>query len=437
MSVSAHRDQLRQRGRAFGVLAAGVLAVSLTAACSSDGGDKSSSGVVQVKLWEFFNGPDTPSSKKIIDGFNASQSKVHVDDTTLNYQDLTDKLLPAIAGGTGPDVATVATDFLSEYQAKGALENVDDFWAGGKYDAASVIVPAAVNGTKIQGHSYGVPLNFYDELLCYNKDIFSKAGVAVPKTWDEVAADASKLVVTKDGKVVQYEIALGDQTDTSRFWQPLLWNGGGGVVSQDGKAAQLSDPKTLSALNFWVDLVRNKHISPVGDQGPAAEALFNAGKAAMVPCGPWVVGTAQQAKINLGLAPMPSGPAGNFPWSGSLTWAIPKGVSPAVHDAVLQFANYWNSKASQVVFSTANGYPTTRTDVAPSDITGNAYVAVYGATDIIKNSRFYLPGVPNGTQIDHEVFIPTLQKALAGQGSVDSLFTAANQQAQDLLDKGN
>jgi multiple sugar transport system substrate-binding protein len=422
----ARRAPLRLAGT--GLLAA----LTLITACSN-ASTSSTSGVLHIKLWEFFNGPDTPSATKIINDFNSSQSAIHVDDTTLNYQSLNEKLLTSIASGTGPDVATVGTDLLSGFATKGALEPLDDFYTSGKYPSAGVLVPATVRAAEINGHHYGIPLNFYTEMMCYNKDIFTKAHITPPTTWDQFAADVPALTVIQGGKVVQYAIALGDQTDTDRFWQPLLWNGGGGVVSQNGKTALLSDPKTLSALNFWVNLVKNQHASPIGGQGPAAEGLFTAGKAAMVPCGPWVVAASKQANINLGVAPMPSGPAGNFPWSGSLTWVVPKTASAAVRNAVYQFANFWDSKKSQLIFSTANGYPTVRTDVLPADVSGNPYVAIFGASDIVSDARTDMPGLSNASQINNEVFIPTLQKALSGQGSVDSLFVAANSQVQSLL----
>lgn len=432
----------RSRVRDFGAIAV----VLVVAGCSSSAATTApttaattapttapttaSSAPVKIVVWEFFNGPDTPSTTQIISNFNSSQSQVEVIDTPMNFDSLTQKLPVAIASGTGPDLVTLGTDFVSQYVAKGVLAPFDDFYAT---DAAKSLLPQSYGGATIGGHTYGMPVNFYDEMLCYNKDIFNAAGLTPPTTWDEFATDAPKLTKTANGKVVQYPIALGNQTDTTRFWQPLLWNGGGGVVSDDGKTALLSDPKTLSALQFWVNGVKDNHWSPIGDDGPQAEALFNAGKAAMVPCGPWVVGTAQAAKINLGLAPMPSGPAGNFPWSQSTVWAAPSTISADHKAAAEQFAAFWNSKASQIIFSGANGYPSTRTDLTASDTPNNPYVGIFGAPNIIGNAKLYLAGVANGSQIDQQIFIPTLQKALAGQGTVQDLFTAANAQVQALL----
>ncbi|HEY4267669.1 MAG TPA: extracellular solute-binding protein, partial [Galbitalea sp.] len=245
----------RPRRKAFLPIAMALVVAGGLAACSGGGG--ASSGKIKLVAWEFLNGPDTPSATKIIDAFNKSQSKVEVVDTQLSFDALQQKLLTGIASGNGPDIVTLGEDALSKFVSKGALEPVDDFYSNASaYPNGQVLVKAATDGAKIDGKSYGVPLNFYDALMCYNKDIFAKAGVEPPKTWDDFADIAQKLTILKNGKPVQYAIALGDQADGNRFYPPLLWNGGGGVVSDDGKTALLDDPKTISALEFWVDLVR-------------------------------------------------------------------------------------------------------------------------------------------------------------------------------------
>lgn len=348
------------------------------------------------------------------------------------------KILVSIASGgkDGPGLWTTSSDSLGQFVQKGAIADLDDFYSNSTdYPNAAAILPPVANANVINGHHYAMPENFFDEMMCYNKDIFAKAGLTPPKTWDEFAADAGKLTIIKNGTPVQYAIALGDQTDTAQFWQPLLWNGGGGVVSDDGKTSLLADPKTIAALQFWVNGVKNQHWSPIGGQGPAAQALFDDGKAAMFPCGPWVVAAAQQTHINVGLAPMPSGPAGNFPWAGSIVFAVPSTDTPAQKAAAKAFGDFWNNKASQIIFSTANGYPTTRTDVTGADIPSNPLVATFAS--VAANSKFYMSGVSAGTQVNNEVFIPTLDKALAGQGSVQDLFTAASKSAQALLDKSS
>ncbi len=112
---------------------------------------------------------------------------------------------------------------------------------------------------------------------------------------------------------------------------------------------------------------------------------------------------------------------------------MPSTDTPAEKLAAEQFGDFWNSKESQTIFSAANGYPTTRTDLTAADIPTNPYVGIFGA--VAPTSKYYMAGVPAGTQINNDIFIPALDKALAGQGSVQDLFTSANKAAQALLEK--
>ncbi len=272
-----------------------------TAAAPASSAAAGTGARTKLVLWEFDNGPDTPSMTSIINNFNKSQSSVEVVDVNINYQSLGQKILLSIAAGGkgGPGIFTTGSD-VSQYVQQNALANLDDFYTNPAFTNSKAVLPAISKATQIKGHTYAMPENYFDELMCYNKDLFAKAGVQPPKTWDEFATVANKLTIIKNGRPVQYAIALGDQSDNGSVLAALLWNGGGGVVSDDGKTSLLGDPKTISAVQFWVNGVKNEHWSPIGDQGPAAQALFDTGKAAMFPCGPWVVDAAKQGKINLG-----------------------------------------------------------------------------------------------------------------------------------------
>lgn len=121
------------------------------------------------------------------------------------------------------------------------------------------------------GTNYGVPLNIAPMMLYWNKDLFSAAGLdpeQPPTTWDEFASMAEKLTIDDngDGKPEQYALALADHT-TVPIWQMLLWGTGGGVVSDDATTAIVDSPETLEALEFWVEQVRDKQVSPIGLSG--------------------------------------------------------------------------------------------------------------------------------------------------------------------------
>lgn len=423
-----------------------LLAIAATAGLALSGcsgspstGSPSSTGAggnVTVQFWNALTGSDKAAVDDTVAQFNKSQSNITVVSTVLPADVLEQKLLSSIASGKGPSTVALDTAVTAQYVSAGALEPVDDFYTDHS-DVAGKLVSSAVNATKLNGKSYGVPLNFFTAMLYWNKDLFKKAGLdSPPASWEEFAADAKKLTVDKngDGTPEQYAIALADH-QTLPMYEPFLWNTGGGVVSDDGKKALLSDPATLKALQFWVDEVRKDKVSPIGLGGADADKLFTSGKAAMEIVGPWAAPTVKDAGINFGVARTFAGPTSRTSLAGSEAFGVPTGTPDNVKKAVYTFAAYWNSNPVQARYSSTTGFPSTRTDVTAKETGGNPYPALFGDPTLTANSKVFLAGVNNGSTIDSTVFIPALQKALNGKGSVTELFTAANAQAQALIDK--
>lgn len=401
------------------------------------GGDAASSGgKTTVTFWNSLTGSDRSAVDATIKAFNASQSDITVKSTVIPGDVLQQKLLSSIAAGDGPSTVALDTANAAQYIDAGALEPVDDFYTGKSMDT-SKLVQSAVDATEVDGKRYGVPLNFFTEMLYWNKDLFAKAGIdAPPATWAEFQQDAKKLTADTngDGKLDQYAIALADH-DTLAMYEPLLWNAGGGVVSADGKRATMDSEKSLDAINFWVDRVKDDHVSPVGLSGADADQLFASGKAAMELVGPWAAPTLKSAGLNFGIARTFAGPDGRTSLAGSVEFSVPKGTSDQEKQAVYRFAAYWNSHDAQAKYSSLTGFPSTRTDVDASDVGDNPYPAIFGAKDVVGDSRVYMAGVKNGSTITTDAFESALQGALNGKGSVDDLFRSANTKAQGLLEK--
>lgn len=406
-----------------------VAAASLSlVGCSS--GSSSPPAHVTVSFWNGLTGSDKPSVDAMVSAFNASQSRITVVNDAMPWDTLFQKALPSIAANAGPSVMSVDVNMIGQYVDAGALQPLDDFYGKGKLDDQN-LVKSAVNATAVKGSKYGIPLSFFTIMLYWNKDLFAKAGYDhPPATWDEFKEMASKLTITKPGstKPDQYAIALADHDGTQAF-QSLLWNSGGGVFSADGTKPTLDDPATLAGLNFWIGLVRNQHISPIGATGADADALFQSGKAAMLFEGPWVAPTFKNAGLNFGVARTPKGPAGQYTLAGSLSFGVPSNIKSDVKQAVYEFAAFWNSRSKQATYVSTTGFPSTRSDLKASDFASNPFPGIFGDPAVTSASRMYTVGVRNGTKIDTTVFVPALQKALNGVGSVDDLFRQAQKDA--------
>lgn len=435
--MSQHGSKRPVRALALAGLLVGTLAFT---ACSSSspadpGSEAQPAEVLTLEFWNGLTGTDKASVDELVADFNESQSAIEVISTAMPWDVLKQKLLSSITSGSGPDLVSIDTADLAQFVEAGALQPLDDFYGSGLVDDEN-LVTAAVEATRLGDSRYGIPLNFFTSMLYWNKDLFAAAGYDhPPTTWAEFEEMAQELTVDEDGDGTpeQYAIALADH-DTVPMFQPLLWNTGGGVVSDDGTTALLDDPATLEALQFWVDQVVTHKVSPVGMSGPDADALFQSGKAAMEIVGPWLAPTFEEAGIDFGVARTPAGPEAQYSLAGTVAFTVPASVEGPSRDAAFEFAAFWNGRDQQAKFSSQTGFPSTRTDITAEDVSDNPYPAIFGDPAVTSQAKVFLAGVHNGAQINTTVFVPALQRALNGQGTVESLFTAAQSEAQSLLD---
>ena len=430
----------RRSALVAGLAVAAATALVLTG-CAG-GGSKASgandpTAKVTLSFWNGFTGPDGPALQKVVDAFNASQKRITVKTNIMPWDILYQKVSTAAAGNTGPDIVAMSASRMPQYIDQGLFQTTDDYYKNTHFDSGA-LAKAGVTASMYKGKNYGVPVNFATMMMYYNKDLFTQAGLdpeKPPATWDEFAAMVPKLTVDKngDGKPEQYAIALADH-ETVPMYEPFLWNAGGGITSADGKTSTLGSAGSLQALNYWVDIVKNKKASPIGLSGADADKLFTTGKAAIEIVGPWATGGFKQAGINFGLARTFAGPKAQVTLADVVSMGVPAKANETTKQAAYEFFGYWNSKKAQTMWAEGSGFPPTRSDAA-ADITGNPYPAQFGAPVIVNNSQVLLSGIAAGGTITTTIFEPALQKALNGNGTVDSLFADASKQVQAALDK--
>jgi multiple sugar transport system substrate-binding protein len=438
--VDSTNSTLRTRRTRQMACAAAVLGLALSGcggqgAAHSTGGSATAGGKVTLKFWNGLTGGDRPTVDKLIAEFNAGHKDIKVQSDPMPWDVFYQKLLTSVSSGSGPDFVAMDAGQIPKYAHSGVLQPVDDFYSSDQADA-SKLVPAATQASEFGGKNYGVPTETAPLLLYWNKTLFKKAGLdpnKPPATWSEFEQDAAKLTkdANGDGKPDTYAIALADH-ETIPMYPVLMWQGGGGVVSQDGKRAMLDDPATVAAVKHWVGLVRDKKISPIGLGGADADKLFQTQKAAMEIVGPWDTSTFTQSGVKYGVTMPFAGPKAQVTSAGVTSFAMTS-TNPAVKKAAYTFFSWWNSKSSQITLAKGTGFPVNRTDVTAADLKGNPYPIAFGSPQVLKNSQPFLPGLINGPVIQDQIFYPALQRILNGKGSVDSVLKQANAAVQKEL----
>jgi raffinose/stachyose/melibiose transport system substrate-binding protein len=235
-------------------------------------------------------------------------------------------------------------------------------WTGHK------LIPAAVDYITFGGKQYGVPVNLLAMPIWYNKTLFKKAGVSVPKTyaeWGRVNASLKKAGITPAVE------AVIDGWDAMRLFESLLEMTAGPTLHDQlvNLTASWDNPAVVAAFNELQQWGQSGWLEKdyVGTDPTAAGLLFTSGRAAQSVQGPWEVGTLQTAGSNLDDFDMfiPVGQTGPIRMAGfARQYQIGSQVSGARLDALGDFFNWFvQPSVSRKYFydsgtASINGWPT-------------------------------------------------------------------------------
>ena len=254
-----------------------------------------------------------------------------------------------------------------------------------------------VKDGEVDGKHYGVPMGHAPYSVYFNKAIFDAAGITedqYPKTWDDLAALASKLTVDKDGDGTpdQYGIALADK---DAGYLPIFLQGAGTDLVVDGKA-NLTSKKSKDTLTWIRDNFYAKKSSPSNLSLVDAQTLFCSGKAAMFWIGPWIVNAAKEKGIETGTFEMPKGPEKQVTEVAANYWYTTSQVdgNDAKKKAAYAWMKFFNNKKNQITWAVKANYPPNRTDVTADDMKSNNFVSQI--SPYMDHSSLLLGSVPSG-----------------------------------------
>ena len=163
------------------------------------------------------------------------------------------------------------------------------------------------------GPMHSLPWSVDYFILYYNKELFAKKGVAVPKTFDEMVAAAETLTDAKEG--VYGFVGRGLRNANMTLWTNFFLNYGGEFL--DAKGNILTDgPEAIEATKLYQRLLTK--VAPPGVAGfnwMESMAAFTQGRAAM-----WIDGVgwappledpnASRIVGKVGYTLVPAGPRG-------------------------------------------------------------------------------------------------------------------------------
>ena len=254
-----------------------VVLLLVLAGCGGDGGDEGGDDK-SLTVWSLEdNAERIAKSQAIIERFNKA-SGMQAKLVAVNEDQFPTLIANASAAGDVPDV-------IGSLSMGNVHRLVNDDIAD--QDAAAAVVDKLGRDTFAaralelytrDGKPVAVPSDGWAQILLYRKDLFDKAGLAAPDTYEAIQAAASKL---NTGGVAGITAATkpGDTFTQQTFEHLALANGC--QLTDDAGKVTLDSPPCVNAIRFYTDLIKNSSVKG-GQDVDTTRATYFAGKAAMI-----------------------------------------------------------------------------------------------------------------------------------------------------------
>ncbi len=227
-----------------------------------------SAGPQNITLW--LAGGDTPDALR--DYLKTTYQAKNGGTLTIEEQawpDLVTKLTTALPDENNtPDVVEIGNTQSPTFTNVGAFSDISDLYPelGG-----DKLLQSFVEVGKVDGKNYTLPYYFGSRYMFYRKDIYSAAGVSVPKTLDEFNATV-KTITSKNPKNIKdfSGFFIGGQ-DWRNGISWVFANGGELAKNEGGQwTSTLSDPNTIKGLTQLQGIFADASKAPktAKDQSP-------------------------------------------------------------------------------------------------------------------------------------------------------------------------
>ena len=254
-----------------------------------------------------------------------------------------DKLSLDNQSGKAPDVMMAPYDRVGGLGNDGQLAEV----ALNKDSKTDKTTESLVtNGGKV----YGAPAVIETLVLYYNKDLLQEA----PKTFgelEELAKDSKYDFAGEEGKNTAF---LADWTNFYYAYGLLSGNGGYvfGKNGTDPKDVGLNNQGAIDGIEYAKTWYAKwpKGLQDTKGAANFIQTQFQEGKTAAIIDGPWKASSLKEAKVNYGVATIPTLPNGKAysAFGGGKAWVIPAGANNP--EAAQKFVDFLTSTDQQKAF---------------------------------------------------------------------------------------
>ena len=397
------------------VLGTATLASLLLVACGSKTADKAAdSSASEGKEITFYVEDQYKAYAEKVAAAYEKESGTKVNIKSGDQLGGLDKLSLDNQSGQAADVMMAPYDRVGSLGTDGQLSEVKLSDGAKTDDTTKSLVTAS------DGKVYGAPAVIESLVMYYNKDLLKEA----PKTFaelEELAKDSKYAFAGEDGKTSAF---LADWTNFY-YAYGLLSGNGAYVFGDNGKNPKdigLANEGAIAGINYaksWYEKWP-KGMQDGTAAGNLIQTSFQEGKTAAIIDGPWKAQAFKDAKVNYGVATIPTLPNGKeySAFGGGKAWIIPSSTKNL--EGAQKFVDYLVSTEQQKAFYEA-------TNEIPANTEARAYAEGKNdelTTAVIKQFKNAQP-MPNISQMS-AVWEPAANMLFDAVSGKKDAKTAAN-----------
>ena len=327
------------------VLGTATLASFLLVACGSKTADKAAdSSASEGKEITFYVEDQYKAYAEKVAAAYEKESGTKVNIKSGDQLGGLDKLSLDNQSGQAADVMMAPYDRVGSLGTDGQLSEVKLSDGAKTDDTTKSLVTAS------DGKVYGAPAVIESLVMYYNKDLLKEA----PKTFaelEELAKDSKYAFAGEDGKTSAF---LADWTNFY-YAYGLLSGNGAYVFGDNGKNPKdigLANEGAIAGINYaksWYEKWP-KGMQDGTAAGNLIQTSFQEGKTAAIIDGPWKAQAFKDAKVNYGVATIPTLPNGKdyAAFGGGKAWIIPSSTKNL--EGAQKFVDFLVSTEQQKAF---------------------------------------------------------------------------------------
>ena len=442
-----------------GALLAGALALT------SCGGDKSAGGssaggskvvTIRYQLWDSAQLPAYQAAAKV---FMEKNPNIKVEIAQLGWDDYWTGLQTEMVGGTAGDVFTDHLAKYLDFSSKNQLVDLSEYIRRDNLDMSIYMNDLEKLWQTKDGKTYGLPKDWDTICVIYNKNITDTVGVTADElnsmTWNATDGGSFERMIKRlsydengnnglspafDKKhVAQYGLVLARSDDRGQAqFSPLAYSTG--WTYTDGlydANYHYDDPRFISTIEWMKRMQDEGFMAPYTEIANGSATVFNAGRAALVFDGSWMIGTYKAiGTFDVGFALLPEGPQGRRSMINGLGDSI--WVGSKHKEEAWQWVKFLASRESQeIIGSFGVVFPAIQTGVDKALETYQAKgwdVSAFTTEATTPNCTFLYPILDNSVEIG-QIMTRTFDQIFLGELTPADALKASNANIKKLFNK--